>query len=236
MRDIHQVPVMRGEEVAGINALHLHAPEAVEAERDRAYGEGVNQDEIPTPVPVAIPLEVGRAEPRPQRSIKALWLAVIVSLLISITSLALNGVLVYKLLSIRQTAVDGLDTAIAALDDFGAEGFEYEYHFSETIPFKGDIPIKQELVFPFKGEIPINTTVQVPINAGALGTFNISVPIDTVFPVDLEVPISVDQTIHVETEIPLDMVIPINIQPDDPLVQDLLGKVRAWLMELRGSF
>jgi hypothetical protein len=203
---------------------------------DWSYDGAANQDEIPTPVPVAIPFEEVRAEPRPSRSNRALWVAVIVSLIIGTISLTLNGVLIYRLLSVRQIAVDGLEAAIAALDGLGGEGFQYEYHFNETIPFKGDIPIKQDLVFPFKGDIPINTTVQVPINAGALGTFNVSVPIDTVFPVDLEVPISVDQTVHVETEVPLDMVIPINIQPDDPLVQDLIGNVRTWLLELKASF
>jgi hypothetical protein len=209
---------------------------AVESARSWSFDPMADQDTIPTPVPVAVPLDEVRVESRPPSSNKALWVAVVISLVIGITSLTLNAVLIIKLLSVRQMAVDGLDAAIAAVDNFGGQGFQYEYHFNETIPFKGDIPIKQDLVFPFKGDIPINTTVSVPINAGALGTFNISVPIDTVFPVDLEVPVSVDQTVHVETEVPLDMVIPINIQPDDPLVQDLLGKVRLWLVELKAQF
>jgi hypothetical protein len=193
------------------------------------------QDDIPTPRPMNIerPNDV---EKRSGCSTKALWAAVIVSLIIGLISLALNAALIASLLSVRSTAVDGLDAAIAALDNFGQQGFQYEYHFNETVPFSGDIPFKQEMVFPFKGDIPINTVVSVPIDAGALGTFNIDVPIDTSFYVDLEVPISVDQTIHVDTEIPLDMVIPIAIQADDPMIQGIIGQVQGWLLELRSSF
>jgi len=195
------------------------------------------QDDISTPVPFAVPSDKLEAAPRPQRSGScALWAVVILSLVISLASLSLNAVLIYKMLSVRDMAVEGLDAAIAAVEKLGGEGIHFEYHFQETIPFSGDIPIKQDLVFPFKGNIPINTTVKVPINAGVLGQFVVEVPIDTNFPVDLEVPISVDQTIHVETEIPLDMVIPIDIQADDPAIQDKLDQALDWLLRLRESF
>jgi len=195
------------------------------------------QDGIPTPVPFVVPSDKLETGPRPQRSGScALWAVVILSLIISLASLSLNAVLIYKMLSVRDMAIEGLDAAIAAVDKLGGEGIHFEYHFQETIPFSGDIPIKQDLVFPFKGDIPINTTVKVPVNAGVLGQFVVEVPINTTFPVDLEVPISVDQTIHVETEIPLDMVIPIDVQADDPAIQHKLDQVLDWLLRLRESF
>lgn len=197
----------------------------------------LSQDDIPTPVPMPIPAPPAELRTPPPRVgvPRALWVLVVLSLMISIFSLALNGILIFRLLGVRQTVVDGLDTALAAMDNLAGKGFHYDYHFNETIPFSGDIPIKQDLVFPFKGNIPINTTVRVPVDAGVLGTFNIDVPINTVFPVDLEVPISVDQTVHVETEVPLELQIPIDVKPDDPLIQQLLGPIQEWLLQLRES-
>jgi hypothetical protein len=157
-------------------------------------------------------------------------------LLISLTSLALNGFLIYRLLDARQTALEGLDAAIAALDSFGGDGFHYEYAFEREIPITTDVPIQQDLIFPFEGDFPINTTVEVPIEAGVLGTFLIEVPIDTSVYVNTAVPIHVDQAFHVSTTIPVSMTIPIDIQPEDPAIQELVGGVREWLMRLRQSF
>jgi len=200
----------------------------------------LTQDEISTPLPLTPPPQRGAppaAPPPPRPSMGCGWrIITILALITSLVSLALSAALVYSLLSLRQTAVEGLDTAIAALDNLEGQGFHYEYHFSQTIPFEGDIPIKQEFVFPFKGEFPINTVVEVPIDAGVLGTIHVKVPINTTIPVDVEVPIKLDQTIHVSTEIPLNMTIPIDIQPGDPAIQALLDQVRAWLVRLRDSF
>jgi hypothetical protein len=194
------------------------------------------QDQIATPVPIVVPHADYLERNRPGRASGVLWGLAILALVISLASLALNGVLIYKLLSVGQTTADGLDAAIAALQNLEGQGFRYEYHFSQTVPFSGDIPFKQDLVFPFKGNIPINTTVSVPINAGMLGTITVDVPINTVFPVDLEVPIKVDQTIHVDTAIPLDMVIPIEIKGDDPAIQKLIDQILEWLVSLRNQF
>jgi len=238
MRDTQPIPLPRVQGALGekpvTEAEEGLAPEPAQRRPpDRAASD---QDGIPTPVPFVVPSDNLAAAPRAQRTGRALWAVVILSLVISLTSLTLNAVLIYKFLGLRSMAIDGLDAAIAAVEKLGGQGIHYEYRFNETIPFSGDIPFKQDMVFPFKGDIPIKTTVQVPINAGALGQFVIDVPIDTSFYVDLEVPISVDQTIHVETEIPLDMVIPIDIRADDPAIQQQVNQILEWLLRLRESF
>lgn len=206
------------------------------------------QDEIATPTPITPPASTTWAEPAQEtlgpatwtespraRASGALKLAVALALLFSVAALALNAVLIYSLLNVRQTATDGLDAALAAVDDFGGKGFHYDYHFEQTIPVSTAIPIQQDMVFPFKGEVPIKTTVKVPINV--LGrTIVVEVPIDTVFPVDVEVPIHVDQTFRISTTIPVSMDIPIDVQADDPEIQQLLGGVRDWLVRLRNTF
>jgi len=205
-------------------------------EEDAMEPLGMHEDEIVTPAPLAPPPAKTLAEPQRPRSSKGPWIVAIVALVVGLASLALNAFLIYSLLSTRQTAADGLDAAIAALDNFGGKGFHYDYRFQQEIPVSADIPIQQDLVFPFAGDFPINTTIEVPIDAGALGKFVIPVPINTSIYVETSVPIHVDQTFSISTSIPVDMTIPIDVQPDDPEIQKLLAQVRAWLIELRSSF
>lgn len=205
-----------------------------------ASGSG-GQDAIETPTPLPVSAGAGQAtwgEPLPATSrgaktSTAVKVAVVLALVIGLASLALNGFLIYSLWGVRQTAADGLDAAITALDDFGGKGFYYEYHFEREIPVAADIPIQQDMVFPFQGDFPINTTVEVPVNAGVLGTFVIEVPIDTSIYVSTSVPIHIEQTFSISTTIPVDMTIPIDVQPDDPEIQKLLTQVRDWLLRLQ---
>ena len=156
-------------------------------------------------------------------------------LVISLLSLALSAFLLYSLFHVRQTAKEGLDAAVGALDSLRDEGFQYEYPFNQEIPISADIPVRQELVFPIAGTFPINTTVEVPINAGMLGTFVVEVPINTSVEVRTSVPIRVDERFHIETSIPVSMTIPIDIEPNDPRMQKLLDGVREWIERIRES-
>jgi len=156
-------------------------------------------------------------------------------LVISLFSLALSAFLVYSLFHVRQTAVEGLDAAIEALDSLSQQGFQYEYPLNQEIPFSADIPIREELVFPIAGTFPINTTVEVPINAGILGTFVVEIPIDTSVEVSTSVPIRVDESFHIETSVPVSTTIPIDIDPNDPGMQELLDGIRGWIERLRES-
>jgi hypothetical protein len=193
-----------------------------------------DQDRIPTPVPLEAPKN--SFVPARPRASWAMRLVVAFCLVVALVSLALNLILIRNLLGVQKTFTDGVDQALAAVDNASGEVFAYEYRFQQTIPFESDIPFQQDLVIPFQGNIPINTTVQVPINAGPLGKFTIDVPINTEFYVDIEVPVHVDQTFHVATEVPVDITFPISISADDPAIQKLLSGVREWLVELRESF
>jgi len=198
-------------------------------------GEEPGEEEIVTPVPLAqVPVVIDASPDRPPR-LGLLGVLVGISLVLSLASLVLSVAMINSLSNAQRTAVQGLDSAISALDNLEGEGFHYEYRFERTIPVSSSIPIQQEMVIPFSGAFPINTTVQVPIDAGILGRFMVDVPINTSVQVDTEVPISVDQTFDISTTIPVSMVIPIDVRPDDPAVQDGLSKLRAWLIDLRES-
>ena len=171
----------------------------------------------------------------PPHASRALRVVVAVCLITSLVSLALSAFMLYSLLDVRQTAREGLDAAVAALDSFGGQGFQYQYPINQEIPINADIPISQDLVFPVEGTFPINTTIEVPIQTGILGTFMVEVPIDTSVDIATSVPIRVDESFHIETTVPVSMTIPIDIQPNEPAVQELLKGIREWLLQLRDS-
>jgi hypothetical protein len=223
---------------------HVPAPPEAEGEAvDTAAGEAelddtltlTDQDEIVTPTPMPIQRYAVRSEVPSRGAPCLLWVLVVTGLAIGLLSLALNGFLIYKLLSVRQSAVDGLDAAIAGLDNLAGQGFQYEYRLDQTVPFKGDIPFKQEFDFPFEGNFPINTTVEVPISLGIGPPIKIPFKINTTVPIKTSVPVRIDESFHVETEVPLDLTIPISIQPNDPAVRELLSPIREMLVELRES-
>jgi len=143
--------------------------------------------------------------------------------------------MLYSLFSVRQAAIEGLDSAIAAVDSFGDQGYQFEFPIDQEIPISADIPIDQEMTFPVEGTFPINTTVEVPIRAGILGTFLVEVPIDTSIDVKTSVPIRVEESFHIETTVPVSMTVPIDIRPDDPRLEKLLNGIREWLERLKES-
>jgi hypothetical protein len=197
--------------------------------------EAPSQQEVVTPTPMPIPqMSVGQS-PEPSGVSPTLWALVAISLAISLASLALNGILIYRLLIVRTQAVSGLDAAIASLDSLSESGFRYEYRLSQTIPFAGEIPFRQDVLFPFEGDIPINTTVEVPINTGFGPPLTVRVPINTSVYINTLVPIQVDETIAVETELPIDITIPLEIGPEDRILQELLSPIREWLVMLKAS-
>jgi len=69
-----------------------------------------------------------------------------------------------------------------------------------------------------------------------LGKFVVEVPINTSVPVSVSVPIHVEQTFHVSTTFPVSMTIPIDVKPGDPEIQQMLSRVREWLVRLRSLF
>jgi hypothetical protein len=196
------------------------------------------EEEIVTPVPhVHVPAGANAAAVLPPGPRRSALLGVLtgIALALSLASLLLSLTIMASLSDAQRAALEGIDSAISALDNLEGEGFSYEYRFERTIPVSSSIPIHEEMVIPFSGDFPINTVVQVPINAGILGRFMVDVPINTSVQVDTEVPINIDQTFEISTSIPVSMVIPIEVRPDDPAVQEGLSGLRSWLVDLRRS-
>ena len=195
----------------------------------------------PTPVPlpaaqVSTPPSLSSAQMRLERSVRVLWMVMAAVATLALVSLAVNVVLVTRLLAVRNAAATALDDASRSLNNLSGQGLEFEFPISQTVNFEGDVPFKQEIAFPFKGNIPIDTTISMPVDLGLLGRQVINVPVKTTVPVDIVVPVRVDQTFHVKTEVPVRMRVPIRIGPNDPPLKDFIAQARQWLERIRRNF
>jgi len=143
----------------------------------------------------------------------------------TLSSLALNGVVIFGLLRARritleaqQVAQDTVTETRAVITGIGEDTFAYTVELEQEIPIATSIPFEEEITVPINTTIPINTTVVVPIDLG-ITSYDLQVPIRTIIPVDLEVVVPISQTVDVATTVPLDVDIPIEIPiADTPLV------------------
>jgi len=195
--------------------------------------------EIPTPpslVPerhATTPPSLSSAQMRLERSMRVLWIAMAAVATLALVSLAVNVILVTRLLAIRTAVAGALDDASRSLDNLAGQDLRFEFPISQTVPFEGDIPFKQEFGFPFKGNIPIDTTISVPLDMGLLGQQVVNVPVKTTVPVDITVPVRVDETFHIKTQVPVRMNVPIRVGANDPPLKDWIAQARQWLARIR---
>lgn len=183
------------------------------------------QISTPTPRPTPRPLSI----PAHTRSLTAL-----LALLIAGVSLALNLIVITKLLQVRNQ-VDGVFTSVItrleAVCDPGATPLVFP--ISQTIRFQGNIPMPQGLVIPFKGNIPFRTTIRVETFPGGPV---INVPINTVVPVDTQVPIPGNIVIPVDTSIPFRQDIPIDLCTEASPFHGLVDQLENELRTLQDGF
>ena len=161
----------------------------------------------------------------------------ILLILLTLLSLALNGVVIYGLLQAQEIALATVADARAALTGIGDDTFSYTFEVNKEIPVAASVPFHEEITVPVQTTVPISTTVVVPINLG-ITTYDMEIPIRTLVPINLEFTVPVSKTVHVATTVPLDLEVPIEIPiADTPIVgylEDLdadLGKLEEKLAD-----
>jgi hypothetical protein len=172
---------------------------------------------------------------------KSYLIALIVLALLTLLSLALNGVIIVSLLRVRQIALNTVGDARTIVTGISEDTFSYTFKVDQDIPVAVNIPFSEEVTVPINTTIPINTTVIVPIDLG-ITSYNLEVPINTIFPMDMEFTVPVSQTVDIATTVPLDVDVPIEIPiADTPLVGYLeeldakLARIEAQLEQPFGS-
>ena len=143
--------------------------------------------------------------------------------LLTLLSLALNGVIIYGLLQAREIALATVADARTIVTGIGDETFSYTFEVDEEIPVAASVPFREEITVPVQTTVPISTTVVVPINLG-ITKYNLELPIRTLVPINLDFTVPVSKTVHVATTVPLDLKVPIEIPlADTPIVGYLEG-------------
>ena len=181
----------------------------------------------------ALPKAPDTALLRLTRSVQALWAVTLLASLLACASLAVNILLVSRLIGLRNGIADMLTSASRSLDNLSGQGIAFDFPISQTVNFEGDVPVKQDVTLPFKGNLPINTVVGIPLDLGPLGKQTINVPVNTNVPIDVKLPIHIEQTIHIQTAVPVRMMVPIRLAPSDAPLKDWIAQARAWLDNIR---
>jgi len=149
---------------------------------------------------------------------KGYVILLVVLTVLTLASLALNGVVIYGLLQAQEIALSAVANARAAITGVGDDTFSYTFEVNEEIPVAASVPFNEEVTVPVQTTVPISTTVVVPINLG-IRTYDLAVPIRTLVPIDLEFTVPISRTVNVATTVPLDLEVPIEIPiADTPIV------------------
>ena len=169
-------------------------------------------------------------------------IALILLTVLTLLSLALNGVIIFTLLKARRITLDASQTARITVDDarslvtgIGDDTFAYTLHVDQEIPITTSIPFDEEVIVPIHTTVPISTVVMIPIRAGLLGTFDVDVPIHTAVPINLEVAVPISQTVSIDTTVPLDMDVPIEIPFAETPLMDYTKATDTALAQLQAA-
>jgi hypothetical protein len=161
----------------------------------RAAAPGQAASEITPPVP-----PVGGGAGGVSRGAR---LALLAALILAGLALASNLLLIVRLWRVQDMAAAGLERTIGQLEGFCGNGtVPITFPISQTIHFKSDIALPENMVFPFKGNIPIRTTVRITI-PGLPGAPTVEVPINTVVPVDTQVALPGGIRVPIDTTVPI---------------------------------
>ena len=152
--------------------------------------------------------------------------------LLTLTSLALNVIILRELVTIRQIARASVTETIEVVNSFQEETFAYTFTVEDVIDVNTDIPFEETIDVPIRDSIAINTSVQVPVNAGPLGSFNVTIPISTVIPIELDVPVEIDRTINVRAAVPIEVDVPVSIAIEETPLSNTLADLEAGLIDL----
>lgn len=148
--------------------------------------------------------------------------ALAVLTVLTLFSLALNGIVILGFLQLRQGMHDVVTDARAVITQLAGDTLSYTVELDQDIPLSTEIPFSDTFSVPVNTVVPINTRVVVPVDLG-FATYRVTVPIETVFPIDMEVTVPVSQVVDITTIVPLEVEVPVEVAVSEtPLAAYLL--------------
>ena len=162
------------------------------------------------------------------------WLALATLLLypLAILSLAANGLLIWRLLALRDRADALLDDLLVLTESIGEEVIAIPVEIDETFPVHASVPFRFEDTLSIDTAVPISTTVAVPVQL--LGrVIEFEVPIDITVPISYQVPIVVERTIEVDTSVPVQIETTIELRLSETPIGVYMEQLRDAIQRLR---
>ncbi len=80
------------------------------------------------------------------------------ALLVAVFSLVVNGLLIQRLLAVREAGQGLVDAAIQEIDEASMGEVAFSYVFSDTVAYSGTVPISQTIQFPSRVRFPFRAT------------------------------------------------------------------------------
>ena len=150
------------------------------------------------------------------------WIAP-VALVLAAASLALNGVLLWKLRQPERLMAPAVERIAAGLAKSN-ESIKYTVRIPAGTPVSFDVPINQTYTIKLRTQLPINTTVRVPVST-PFGNRTVTIPVRTNIPIRQDLPVRLIDTFRLRTRTQAEYVVPLEIKlkdlPVDALRQSL---------------
>ena len=132
---------------------------------------------------------------------------------VALASLALNGVLLWKLRQPERLMAPAVERIAAGLAKSN-ESIKYTVRIPAGTPVSFDVPIDQRYIIKLRTSLPINTDVRVPFNT-PFGDRVISIPVRSNVPLRQDIPVHLVDTFHLRTRTNTEFVVPLEIRLKD---------------------
>ncbi|MFL5383892.1 MAG: hypothetical protein ACJ8GN_15330 [Longimicrobiaceae bacterium] len=144
--------------------------------------------------------------------VRSPWIAP-AALVVALASLALNGVLLWKLRQPERLMGPAVERIAAGLSKSN-ESIKYTVRIPAGTPVSFDVPIDQRYIIKLRTSLPINTDVRVPFNT-PFGNRVIAVPVRSNVPLRQDIPVHLVDTFHLRTRTNTEFVVPLEIKLKD---------------------
>ncbi len=139
------------------------------------------------------------------------------------------------LLGLEPMVGDGIDTAIAEIEDFKTSTISFTVPIDETVEIRTEFVLDRQVQVPINETLPISetidTTIQIDTPLGEI-PLDITVPVDVDVPIDLELDIPVNETVPIEVDIPVKLDVPISIAIEGTELEVLATSLQEALRSL----
>ncbi len=141
-----------------------------------------------------------------------------------------------QLVDLEPLVSDGVETAIAELEEFKTSTISFEVPIDETIPIRTDVRLERTISFPVDETIniseTIDTTIEIDTGLGFEVPVDVSVPVDVDVPIQLDVEVPIDETVPVEVDIPVQLNVPIEVAIEGTELELLATSLQEGLRSL----